>query len=190
MQFCRPYQPLVGLQESPRGHPSLLGQALTACGLSVHHVSLSPSLEPEANVCFILLRHSQQTCHTDLISPFGSSSQIGKVRHPSHSIRPNSASLSTMCAYPRLLVLFPRRVHDAVVRSSLNPSRGGQPLFFTFCARIFANSMIFGNRFTQYGRRRKRSVSLLLWHARSSFRLTTFRPFSSLFVHSGTVTIS
>jgi hypothetical protein len=61
--------------------------------------------------------------------------------------------------------------------------------FPKFCVRIFTNPMFLGNRFTQYGRRRKRSVSLLSLHTRSSFRLTTFRPFSSLLVHSGTIAI-
>jgi hypothetical protein len=122
---------------------------------------------------------------------FGSSSQIGKVRQASLSIHPNTTSLVlTTCADLRLLVLLPRRVHDAVVRSSLNSSRGGSPLFTKFCAHILANPMIFGNRFTQYGRRRKRSVSLLSLDTGGSFRLTTSRPFSSLPVHSGTIAIS
>jgi hypothetical protein len=99
-------QPLVGLQEPPRGHQSQLGQAFTACGQSVHHVSAlfsaSPAPGPEANVCLILLRHSQQPSRTYLIFHFGVSSQIGKVRPASQSIRPNTASLSTMCADLRL----------------------------------------------------------------------------------------
>lgn len=119
----------------PKGHRSLLGQAFTASGLSFHHVSssalFSASLSPgpEANVCLILPRHSQQSRHTDLIFHFASSSQIGKVRQASKSILPNTASLSTTCADLHLLVLLPRRIHDVVVRSYLNPFRGGLPLF-------------------------------------------------------------
>jgi hypothetical protein len=170
-------QPLVGLQEYCKGRRSLLGQAFTASCLSVCHVSpsalfsVSPIPGSEANVCLSL----QRPCHAYLIFLFGSSSQIGKVRQASN--HPNTASVSTTCADPCQLVLLPRRVHDVVVRPSLNPSRGGPPLFPNLYARIFADPMILGHRFTQCGRRRKRSVSLPSLHTECSFHLITFRSF-------------
>ena len=63
-----------------------------------------------------------------------------------------------MLLYDHLLTL-----PEEVRRSSLR-----------FFARIFANPLIPGNRFTQCGKRRKRSVSLLSSHTGSLFRLTTF----------------
>jgi hypothetical protein len=64
--FCRLYPITRWREESRRGHRSLLWQAFTAYGLSVHHVypsvlvSVSPTPGPEANVCPDLIRHSQR----------------------------------------------------------------------------------------------------------------------------------
>jgi hypothetical protein len=142
----------------------LLEQAFTACSRSFLHVSLSlysvsPAPGPEANVCLNFRCHSQQSCHVYLLIRFCSSSQIGKVRQLSPSICPNAASPSTTRANRYPLVLLPWRVHDAALRSPLNPSIGGPPLFPNFYACINADPFIPGYRFIQCGRRRKRSVS-------------------------------
>ena len=106
--FCRLYPITCWREESRRDHRSLLWQAFTAYGLSVHHVyppvlvSVSPTPGPEANVCLDLLRHSQRSSLAYLIFLFGSSSQIGKVRQA--SIHPNTVSVSTTCADPRLSI--------------------------------------------------------------------------------------
>ncbi len=196
VRFCRSYPTTRWPPGLPQGRWSPLGQAYTAFGLSVRHVSPSalfspsPTPGPEANVCLIRLSPFSTTVSCLYYLYLGSPSQIGKVRQPSQSIRPNTASLSKTRTDQDLLVLLPRRVHNVVVRSSLNPTRGGSPRFPTFRACIFANPLILGNRFTQCGRRRKRSVSSLSLHPGSTVRLTTFRTVSPLLVHFGTTTIS